>query len=134
MNKRQLAAWFQVVTVILVAFGLLYLFFGLKVFSGQRTIFGITVNPIPASVLMSWESELYAAIMIGWGVTLMLIGRIAFKRNDAELKRALLIGLAVWLAIEAAASIWLGVWMNAGVDVVVLALFFVPLIARGKPE
>ena len=85
-------------------------------------------------MLLPWESALYAAIMIGWGMTLMLIGRIAFRRDDAELKRALIIGSSVWLAIEAVASLWLGVWMNAGVDVAVLALFSVPLLRRLRDE
>jgi hypothetical protein len=133
-NERLFADWFRAVTIVLILFGLLYLFFGLKVFSGSRTLFGVTVNPIPQAVLLPWESALYAAIMIGWGATLMLVGRIAFRRDDAELKRALLIGLAVWLAIEAAASLWLGVWMNAGVDVAVLALFSVPLMRRLRDE
>ncbi len=119
MSKRQFALWFLIASVVLVLFGLLYVFFGLKIL------------PVPHKVLLSWESALYGAIMTGWGVTLLLIGRIAFRRDDAELKRALLMGLVVWLAIEAAASVWFGVWFNAGVDVAVLALFAVPLLRRG---
>lgn len=130
MSKRRFAIWFRVATIILILFSLLYLFFGLKVLSGSTTLLGIAINPVPRAVLVDWESALYAAIMIGWGVTLMLVGRIAFKRDDAELKRALVIGLAIWLAIEAAASLWLGVWINAGVDVAVLALFSVPLLHK----
>jgi hypothetical protein len=132
MSKRQFAIWFRTVTIILILFGLLYLFFGLKVFSGSTTLIGMTINPVPRAVLLDWESALYAAIMIGWGVTLTLVGRIAFARDHAELKRALMIGLAVWLAIEGAASLWLGVWINFGVDVAVLALFAVPLLSRSR--
>ncbi len=134
MSKRQFAVWFRVVAIILILFGLLYLFFGLKIFSGSITLLGRTMNPVPRAVLLDWVSALYAAIMLGWGVTLLLVGRIAFKRNDAELKRALIIGLAVWLAIEAAASLLLGVWINAGVDAAVLALFSVPLLHRFRDK
>ena len=123
MSKRQLALWFRVVTIILIGFGLLYFFFGLKIFSNNAPL-------IPHNVLLDWESALYGAIMLGWGVTLFLLGRIAFKRDDKELKRVLFIGLAVWLAFEAAASAWLGVWFNVGVDVAVTGLFAVPLLAR----
>lgn len=73
MNKRQFAVWFLTVSAILVLFGLLYVFFGLKVLLVSRT------------VLLPCESALYGAIMTGWGVTLLLIGRIAFRRNDADL-------------------------------------------------
>jgi hypothetical protein len=109
------------VSLILCGFGLLYFFFGLKIFS-------YTVPLIPRDVLLDWESALYGAIMLGWGVTLVLLGRIAFKRDDQELKRILFVGLVVWLAFEAAASAWLGVWFNVGVDAAVAALFAVPLL------
>ena len=121
MNKRQLDIWFRAVTVILILFGLLYVFFGLKIFSENVAL-------IPREVLLPWESSLYGAIMLGWGATLLLVGRIAFKRDDDELKWALFVGLAVWLAVEAAASAWFGVWFNVGVDTAVLALFAMPLL------
>src|SRR5690348_5987781 len=103
MNGRSSETWFRIVTPVLIVFGLLYIFFGLRIFSELIPIIRHEV-PLP------WESALYGAIMVGWGVTLFFVGRLAFRRNDAELKRALLIGLAVWLALEAAASAWLGVW------------------------
>ncbi len=40
----------------------------------------------------------------------------------------MLIGLAVWLIIEAIYSLYLGVFFNIGVDIAVLALFSLPLI------
>ena len=83
-------------------------------------------------MLLPWESALYGAIMLGWGVTLLLVGKVAFSRDDRDLKRALLVGLAVWLAAEAAASAWFGVWFNVGVDVAVLFLFGVPLLSTAK--
>jgi len=114
------ATWFRIVTVILILFGLLFVFFGLRVFSDL-------VPLVPHKTLLPWTSALYGSIMVGWGLTLFLVGRLAFRRQDRELKRALLAGLALWLALEAAASAWLGVWANVGVDVVVFILFAVPL-------
>ncbi|MFI5231655.1 MAG: hypothetical protein ACHQSE_03990, partial [Gemmatimonadales bacterium] len=76
---------------------------------------------------------LYGAIMLGWGVTLLLVGKVAFQRDDRDLKRALLGGLAAWLAVEAAASAWFGVWFNVGVDVAVLFLLGAPLTIATKP-
>ncbi len=125
MTKKQIALWFQIITVILIGFGLLYVFFGLKIFSNN-------VKLIPHNVLLDWESALYGAIMLGWGVTLLLVGRIAFRQQNKELKQALLIGLTTWLAVEAAASAWYGVWFNVGVDAGVLLLFAVPLLVSAK--
>ena len=120
MRKQQLSTWFRVVSAILVLFGLTYLFFGLRIL------------PVERAVLLPWESALYGAIMTGWGTTLLVAGRMAFRRNDAELKRALLIGLLVWLVLEAAASLYFGVWFNVGVDVSVAALFAIPLVLSGN--
>jgi hypothetical protein len=118
MSKRPFAIWFRIVSALLVLFGLTYVFFGLKIL------------PVAPRVLLNWESALYGAIMTGWGVTLLMAGRIAFRRNDTELKRVLLTGLAAWLVIEATASAWFGVWFNVGVDAAVLTLFAVPLLCR----
>jgi hypothetical protein len=119
MRKHVFALWFRIVSIILILFGILYVFVGLKVWP-----------MIQRSVLLDWESALYGALMIGWGTTLLLVGRLAFGRNDLALKQALVIGLLIWLAIEAAASAWFGVWFNVGVDAVVFALFAVPLLRR----
>lgn len=110
--------WFTSVAIILVLFGLFYIFFGLKVL------------PVNKQVLLSWESALYGAIMTGWGVTLLLIGRRAFQNDDSELKHILAIGLAIWLILEAIASAWFGVWFNVGVDIAVFGLFAIPLLRR----
>jgi hypothetical protein len=122
MHSRGYAAWFGVVTAILILFGLLFVVWGLSIFSN--------IGLISREVLLPWESALYGSIMVGWGVTLLFAGRIAFQRDDAELKRALLVGLAAWLAVEAAASAWFGAWFNVGVDVAVLLLFSVPLLSN----
>ena len=55
MTKQQFALWFRIVSAILVLFGLIYVFFGLKIL------------PVPPAVLLPWESALYGAIMMGWG-------------------------------------------------------------------
>jgi hypothetical protein len=55
LNKQQFALWFRVVSVILVLFGILYVFFGLKIL------------PVSRAVLLDWESALCGAIMMGWG-------------------------------------------------------------------
>jgi hypothetical protein len=92
-------------------------------------VFGLDVLPVKRDVLVSWESAIYGAIMMGWGTTLFFVGRVALRRYDAELTKPLLLGIIVWLMVEAAFSARFGVWFNVGVDAGVLALFSVPLIA-----
>ena len=118
MNPRSLMLWFSVISGILVLWGIVFAFFGLGIL------------PVDRDVLLPWESAIYGAIMMGWGTTLFLAGRIAFRRNDTELMRTLLYGIFVWLVVEAMFSAYLGVWFNVGVDIGVLFLFSFPLIKR----
>ena len=54
---------------------------------------------------------------------------MALRRHDASLIQPLLLGIVVWLAVEAVFSARYGVRFNVGVDVGVLTLFTVPLAA-----
>jgi hypothetical protein len=108
--------WFLTVSVILVLFGLLYCFLGLKIL------------PLDKGVLIDWESDLYGAIMVGWGSTLFLLGRVAFNRKDKELLKILLCGIIIWLLFEAIFSFYLKVYFNVGVDIAVGAIFAFPII------
>jgi hypothetical protein len=117
MNTKQLTIWFSTVSTILVLWGIVFAFFGLAILPVKNR-----------DVLLPWESALYGAIMMGWGVTLLMTGRIAFRRNDPELMKALLCGIILWLIVEGLFSAYLGVWFNVGVDIAVLMLFSFPLI------
>ena len=116
MNLKRLLIWFSTVSMILVIVGVVFAFFGLRILPVERT------------TLLPWQSAIYGAIMMGWGATLWRVGRIAFRRNDSELLKALIFGLVVWLVVEAAFSIYFAVWFNVEVDIAVLALFSVPLL------
>lgn len=118
MQHLNMKIWFFTVSTIALLFGVFFIVFGLKVL------------PLPNEVLIPWESALYGSVMVGWSATLLLIGGIAFHREDSELKRVLWVGLTLWLVVEAAASAYFKVWFNVGVDAVVLILFSVPLLSH----
>ena len=63
MNNKNLSSWFSTVSIILILFGVLYCFAGLKIFVTTGIL------PVDKDVLIDWESALYGAIMIGWGTT-----------------------------------------------------------------
>ncbi len=117
MSTKQMTIWFSTISTILVLWGIVFAFFGLDILPVMNK-----------DILLSWESALYGAIMMGWGVTLLLVGRIAFSRNDAELMKAMLYGIVLWLVVEGLFSAYLGVWFNVGVDIAVLVLFIFPII------
>jgi hypothetical protein len=116
MNPKQLLIWFSIVSTILVLVGIVFV------------LFGLAILPVDREILLPWGSAIYGAIMMGWGTTLLFVGRLAFRRNDPDLMKALLYGLIVWLVVEAAFSVYFRVWFNVGVDIVVLALFSIPLL------
>jgi len=116
MNPKRTVIWFSTVSIILILFGILFAFFGLGILPVQR------------EVLLQWESALYGAIMMGWGTTLFLLGRLAMQRRDTDLMKALLYGITVWLVIEGLFSAYLGVWFNVGVVIGIWVLFSIPLI------
>lgn len=116
LNPKQSLIWFSVVSTILVLFGVVY------------TSLGLAILPVDRETLLPWEGAIYGALMMGWGTTLLCVGRLAFRRNDVGLMKALLYGLIVWLVVEAAVSAYYKVWFNVGVDMAVLALFSIPLL------
>jgi hypothetical protein len=116
MSQNGWRTWFGLVSIIAVMWGVVF------------AVFGLGILPLDRKTLLPWESALYGAVMIGWGTTLFLLGRLALRRNDSELTWALLIGITLWLVVEAASSAWFGVWFNVGVDAGVLALFSTPLL------
>ena len=129
MRLKFLMTWFCIISAILIVIGAVFSFFGLPVISEVSSkLVGFGILPSDRGILLSWESAIYGAIMIGWGVTLLLLGRLAYTRKDPELLKIMLAGLAIWLVIEAIYSLYLGVLFNIGVDLAVLALFSVPLV------
>jgi hypothetical protein len=114
--KNGMMIWFSTVSLILIFFGILYCFQGLKIL------------PVNRDILVDWESAIYGAIMIGWGMTLFLTGRLAFRRQDKELLKILLCGIIIWLIVEALFSFYLGVYFNVAVDIGVGILFAIPIV------
>lgn len=109
--------WYGIVASILTVMGMIFSIFGFGIFPDKI---------LPHNVLLTWESSIYGAVLIGLGVMIFLLGRLAFRRKDPELMKIIIMGLGIWLAIEALFSVYLGVYFNAGVDVAVFVLFYIP--------
>ena len=116
MNLERLKLWFAVVCTIMVVLGMVF------------AVFGLGILPVDRQVLLPWQNAVYGATFMGWGATLFFVGRLAFRRRDPDLMKALLYGLFVWFPVESLFSAYLGVWFNVGVDVAVLAVLSLPLI------
>jgi hypothetical protein len=121
-NKTLLSA----MAIILILWGIYFAFWGFGIF--------VDMGILPAENLVAWESGLYGAIMMGWGLTLFFVGRIAFERDDQQLLRVLHWGVMLWLLVEAYFSLTLRVWFNVAVDVVLMALFSFVILTRNKKK
>lgn len=115
MKSAILVRLFSLLSLILVAWGIYFAVWGFGFFA--------EVGILPAERLVFWESAIYGSMMIGWGVTLFVVGRIAIQKKDVEILKAIFLGLSIWLALEAVFSAYLKVWFNIGVAIAVLALF-----------
>ena len=57
MRTKQMTIWFSTISIILVLWGIVFAFFGLDILPIMNK-----------DILLPWESALYGAIMMGWGV------------------------------------------------------------------
>lgn len=117
MRDSNSLLWFRTISVILVIVGLIF------------SVFGLNILPVVnKQVVVHWVSSIYGAVLVGWGITLFLIGSYAYNTKNYKLLEYLLYGLFSWLLIEAIFSLYLGVYFNVGVDIAVCILFSFPII------
>lgn len=121
MSKSVLIGWISAAGVIGALFGLFYAFFGLEGFPAYSFL-------IPKDVLGPWSNGLYGAVFIAFSVVLFFGGRLALRRGDKELLQILLYGVGAWLFVEAAFSLFYGVYFNIGVDVALALFLGYPLV------
>lgn len=116
MSSKLLMTWFTVVSALLVLAGVFFAFFGFGVLN------------VGKDVLPQFASAIYGALMVGWGTTLLIAGRLAIRRDDVELLTCLLVGLSVWLIVDSLFSMYYGAFANVAVNAAMLTLFGFPLI------
>lgn len=125
--KRLLLIWVTVAGMIGIIFGVFYTFFGLQ---------GLPVYQkfVPAASFEGWSRGLYGAAFIGFSVLILLLGRRAVAQKDKQLMRILLGGIAAWLFVEACVSFAYGVYLNVGVDIVLMAFLAFPLLKAASQK
>ena len=112
--------WMTVAGVIGICFGVFYAFFGLDSLP-------VYARFVPEAVYPAWSNGLYGSTFIGFSVLLLFVGRHAFQYNDARLMRILFYGIMSWLSVEALFSLYYGIYINVGVDIVLALVLCAPL-------
>lgn len=126
--------WLAVVTVGVIAFGLLLVIapglarqgFSLLVFSSADRISDF--GPEAASYIELAQAVM-GSVMVGWGVALLLILRGPMQRNLTEGLKIFGISLLAWFIPDTTFSIASGFWQNAILNLVFAVLFLIPLLA-----
>ena len=73
------------------------------------------------------------AVMVGWGVTILLVLLGPFRRASREAWLILSISLTAWFIPDTGFSLWSGFWQNAAFNTVLAVLYAIPLAAtRGS--
>lgn len=121
MNTRTSITWISLVGIVGIMFGIFYAFFGLNSLPVYQKF-------VPDTVYIPWSKGLYGSTFIGFSVLLFFVGRYAFQNNNKTLMKALLYGIASWLIVEALFSFFYGVYINVGVDVVLMIFLGLPLV------
>jgi hypothetical protein len=77
----------------------------------------------------SWAYGVWGAALAGWGVSVVFLAREMLGRGKPWAWRALAFGTGLWFVLDSSVSAIHGVWINAAINVVVLALVALPLAA-----
>lgn len=121
MKSQNLITWISAVGLIGIIFGIFYSLFGLHALPVYQKF-------VPETVYTQWSNGLYGSIFIGFSVLLFFVGRYAFQHNNKSLMKALLYGIFSWLIVETAFSLYYDIYINIGVDIVLMLFLGLPLI------
>ncbi|HSW80651.1 MAG TPA: hypothetical protein VLG47_07780 [Candidatus Saccharimonadales bacterium] len=121
MKQKFLLRWITMAGIIGIAFGVFYAIYGLD---------GLPIYQkfVPAQSFEGWSRGLYGSVFVGFSVMLLLLGRLAIKKNDKELTKILLCGILAWLTFEAVVSVIYKVYINVAVDILLISFLSYPLL------
>lgn len=88
--------------------------------------------PAAANEYIIFAHGVLGVVMLGWGVTMLLILRGPFCRCDSDGWALLAVPMLTWFVADTGFSLFTGFWQNAILNSVLLVLFAIPLAATWK--
>lgn len=85
-----------------------------------------------ASAYIALAHAVLGAVMVGWGVALLMVIRGPFLRGTRQAWFTIAIALAAWFVPDSLFSLWSGFWPNAVLNLIFLMLFALPLWATRR--
>ena len=132
MNQSLQRSWFKVAAVVVGSFGPVF-------FLGAA---GVTWPSVLTLDLLSWPvdgnmnydapttrflSALTGGFLLGWGVTIWLIGKHIYDLAPEPARKVVVYGLLAWFVLDSAGSVASGHASNVIVNLLVLATAVGPL-------
>ena len=131
--------WLWAFSILLILFGLAMVFLnGSRVFD---LVFNDNINPTfwgqsgpdPATeTFLRWIYSLVGAVITGWGIFTFYIVKYPFSRRETWAWNCVFVGLLVWYVLDTGASLYYGVFFNAGFNTLLFLLAIIPLIFTRK--
>jgi hypothetical protein len=126
--------WLRIATIALIVFGLLLVVapafarqgFSLLVYSSSGRIEDFGAE---AASYIELTHAVMGAVMVGWGVALLLLLRGPMRRNLSEGILIYTVSLTCWFIPDTIFSLVSGFWENAILNVVFALVFAIPLVA-----
>ncbi len=135
MNVSTAIVWLKAASaVLLVAFGAMFALAAFPLAAAPALFFvDMLFWPIDgAQSLAARETRILAAIgggiTAGWGVLVWQVAHHVMPRDPQTARRILLTSLFTWFALDSVCSVLAGVPLNAGANVIFLAVFLWPLL------
>ncbi len=101
-------------------------FFSLLIYASPEKINAFGTEAV---AYISLLHAVLGAVMLGWGIALLLIVLQPFKRMSLQAWQTVAASMSVWFIPDTAYSLWSGFWQNAAFNMVFIVLFAIPLIA-----
>jgi hypothetical protein len=126
--------WLVAVTLGVMAFGLALVLapriaqqgFSLLVYGDAQRIAAFDPQAVQYIGLVH---AVLGAVMVGWGLSMLLVVRSLFARGAKEGWHIVAVSVAAWFVPDTTFSLWSGFWQNAALNLVFIILFAIPLVA-----
>ncbi len=125
--------WLLLVAALVAAFGLA-LALGSR--SGVFQFFMSRIDPVfwglngpgaAGQAFQGWVYGAWGATVAGWGLIMVFLAHIPFKRQEPWARNCLAVSLGLWYLFDTFYSLYYWVWINVGLNTVLLAALGLPL-------
>jgi hypothetical protein len=120
--------WLVAASGFVVLFGFVLLFFGDDLFLDPP----LDALASEDRAFQSWVYGVLGAVMVGWGILLLYVAYVPFRRGERWAWHSLFLALVVWYVLDTGASLYHGVYLNAAFNTGFLVIFGIPLLASAR--